>query len=119
MLFVLSRRNLPRHRQVIVAVVALVFDTAVISAYLLVYNLESGTPVGQVMYLAVVEAAVRFAILGPVVITALTLPVLIEFEHLRAHHAGESFHADYVTFQAGSQLIIGLIVGWLPAWNVT
>ena len=65
------------------------------------------------MYLAIVEAAVRFAILGPLVLTALTLPVLIEFERLRAEHAGESFHVDYVTFQAGSQVIVGLIVGWL------
>ena len=79
----------------------------VISSYLLIYNYESGTPVRQVMYLAIVEAAVRFAIIGPLVLTALTLPVLIEFERLRAEHAGERFHADYVTFQAGSQVIIG------------
>jgi signal transduction histidine kinase len=112
-IFVLSRRDLPRHRQIIVGITALVFDAAIISAYLLVFNFESGTPVRQVMYLAVVEAAVRFAVLGPLVITALTLPVLVEFEHLRSRHAGENFHADYVTFQAGSQVIIGLIVGWL------
>jgi signal transduction histidine kinase len=65
------------------------------------------------MYLAVVEAAVRFAIVGPLVLTALTVPVLIEFERLRSEHAGESFRDDYVTFQAGSQIIVGLIVGWL------
>ena len=113
MLFWLSRRDLPRHRQVLLAFVALAFDTAVISAYLLVYNFEAGTPVRQVMYLAVVEAAVRFAIAGPIVVTILALPVLIEFEHLRSRHAGEGYHADYVTFQAGSQVIVGLIVGWL------
>ena len=112
-LFFLSRRDLPRHRQVLLALTALAFDTAVICGYLLVYNFEPGTPVRQVMYLVVVEAAVRFAILGPIVLTALTLPVLIEFEHLRSHHSGEDFHVDYVTFQAGSQVIIGLIVGWL------
>jgi signal transduction histidine kinase len=111
--FWLSRRDLPRHRQVLLAFVALAFDTAVICAYLLVYNFESGTPVRQVMYLAVVEAAVRFAIVGPLVLTALTIPVLIEFERLRAEDAGESFRGDYVTFQAGSQIIVGLIVGWL------
>ena len=112
-IFVLSRRDLPRNRQIAVGIAALAFDAAIISAYLLVYNFEGGTPVRQVMYLAVVEAAVRFAVLGPIVITILTLPVLIEFEHLRSQHAGESYHADYVTFQAGSQVIIGLIVGWL------
>jgi signal transduction histidine kinase len=112
-LFWLSRRDLPRNRQVLLAFVALGFDTVLISSYLLIYNFESGTPVRQVMYLAIVEAAVRFAILGPLVLTALTLPILIEFERLRAEHAGERFHVDYVSFQAGSQVITGLIVGWL------
>src|SRR3954447_13090421 len=112
-IFWLSRRELPRRRQVLLAFVSLGFDTLVISSYLLIYNFENGTPVRQVMYLAIVEAAVRFAIIGPLVLTALTLPVLIEFERLRSEHAGDSFHTDYVTFQAGSQVITGLIVGWL------
>ena len=76
-LFFLSRRDLPRHRQVLLALTALAFDTAVICGYLLVYNFEPGTPVRQVMYLVVVEAAVRFAILGPIVQTAQTQPLLI------------------------------------------
>ncbi|MFL6014459.1 MAG: GAF domain-containing protein, partial [Gaiellaceae bacterium] len=112
-LFWLSRRELPRHRQVLLAFAALGFDTAVISSYLLIYNFEGGTPVRQVMYLAIIESAVRFAIVGPLVLTALTLPVLVEFERLRADHANESFHADYVSFQVGSHVITGLIVGWL------
>jgi signal transduction histidine kinase len=112
-LFFLSRRDMPRRRQALLALTALAFDTGVICGYLLIYNFEAGTPVRQIMYLAVVEAAVRFAILGPIVLTALTLPVLIVFEHLRSQHADEAFHVDYVTFQAGSQIIVGLIVGWL------
>ena len=32
---------------------------------------------------------------------------------MQSGHAGDSFHTDYVTFQAGSQVITGLIVGWL------
>jgi signal transduction histidine kinase len=112
-LFWLSRRDMPRRRQVLLAFVSLGFDTLIISSYLLIYNFENGTPVRQVMYLAIVESAVRFAIVGPLVLTALTLPVLVEFERLRAERAGEPFHTDYVTFQAGSQVITGLIVGWL------
>jgi signal transduction histidine kinase len=112
-LFVLSRRELSHDGQVILGMSALAFDTVIIAAYLLVFNFDSGTPIRQVMYLAIVEAAARFAILGPLVVTLLTLPVLIEFERLRSHNAGQKFHVDYVTFQAGSQIIIGLIVGWL------
>ena len=112
-LFVLSRREFSRPRQLGLAVSALAFDTAALSAYLLVYNFESGSPIRQVLYLAIVEAAVRFGIVGPLVLTVLTIPVLIEFEHLRAANAGEPFHADYVTFQIGGQIVVGLIVGWL------
>jgi signal transduction histidine kinase len=111
--FVLARRELPRRRQLTLAVVALGFDAAVLSAYLLVYNFESGSPIRQVLYLAVTEAAVRFGIVAPILLTALTVPVLVEFEHLRAKHSGETFRTDYVSFQAGSQVIVGLIVGWL------
>jgi signal transduction histidine kinase len=112
-IFVLSRREMSRPWQLVVAVSALAFDTAVFSAYLLVYNFDSGSPIRQVLYLAVIEAAVRFGIIGPIVLTALTVPVLIEFERLRADNAGEAFHADYVVFQVGGQIVVGLIVGWL------
>ena len=111
--FVLSRRDLPWPRQLTLAVAALLFDTGVLSGYLLVYNFESGSPVRQVLYLAVIEAAVRFGIIAPLVLTVATVPVLAEFEHLRAQHEGDHFRADFVTFQAGSQVIVGLIVGWL------
>src|SRR5205085_5010465 len=57
--------------------------------------------------------AVRFGIAGPLLLTAATVPILVEFERLRARHAGEAFRSDFVTFQAGSQVIVGLIVGWL------
>ena len=112
-IFFLSRREMPRQRQLMLAVIALAFDTAILSTYLLIYNFESGSPIRQVLYLAVIEAAVRFGIVGPIVLTILTAPVLVEFEHLRAGRGGEDFHADFVTFQAGSQVIVGLIVGWL------
>jgi signal transduction histidine kinase len=112
-LFALSRFEMPSKRQLLLAVSALVFDTAALSAYLLAFNFESGSPIRQVLYLAVTEAAVRFGIVGPLLLTVVTLPVLIEFEHLRARSTGERFHTDYVTFQAGGQIVVGLIVGWL------
>jgi hypothetical protein len=48
-------------------------------------------------------------------VTGLSIPFLIEFEHLRASRSGASFRGDYVTFQVGGQIIFGLIVGWLVA----
>jgi signal transduction histidine kinase len=111
--FALSRRDMPRERQLVLAVTALVFDTAILCAYLLVFSFQSGSPIRQVLYLAATEAAVRFGIVGPLLLTAATVPVLIEFEHLRARNAGERFHTEFVAFQAGGQVILGLIVGWL------
>ncbi len=111
--FGLSRRGLPRPRQLGLALTALAFDTAILSAYLLIYNFENGSPIRQVLYLAVTEAAVRFGIIGPLLLTVATVPVLIAFERLRADRVSESVRTDFVTFQVGSQVIVGLIVGWL------
>ena len=112
-IYVLSRRDMPHRRQFVLAVTALLFDTAILSAYLLIYNFDSGSPIRQVLYLAVTEAAVRFGIVGPLLLSVATIPVLVEFERLRADHADDTFRADFVTFQAGSQVFVGLIVGWL------
>src|SRR6266508_1905398 len=98
-LFVLSRLDLPRPRQLTLALGALAFDT--------------GSPIRQVLYLAVTEAAVRFGIVAPLLLTVATVPVLIEFERLRSMRGDHAFRTDFVTFQAGSQVIVGLIVGWL------
>src|SRR5206468_3253414 len=80
---------------------------------LLIFYSENGGPIRQVLYLAVIEGAVRFGIVGAVVVTLATAPVLLHFEDLRAHHAGERVHRDFVTLQVGGQLLVGLIVGWL------
>ena len=112
-LLLLGRLDLELTSQRALALGALLFDTAVVCAYLLVYSFEAGGPTRQLLFLAVVEAAVRFGTIGPVAVTAATVPVLIVYEHLRAAHAHESFHANYVTFQIGGQVILGLIVGRL------
>jgi signal transduction histidine kinase len=109
----LSRRDLTLSRQRALAVGATLFDTVVVGAYLLVYSFEAASPIRQIVYLAVVEAAVRFGRLGGIAVTAVSLPFLVEFEHLRATRTGTSFRGDYVTFQVGGQIIFGLIVGWL------
>ena len=112
-LLLLSRIELDLGRQRLLATLALAFDTAVVSSYVLVFSFEHGGPIRQVLFLAVIEAAVRFGILGPLAVTAAMVPVLIVYEHLRARNAGEHFQANYVTFQIGGQILLGLIVGHL------
>jgi signal transduction histidine kinase len=109
LLLVLSRRDLSQSRQMALSISALVFDAAIVSAYLLVYHFESSSPIRQILYLVVVEGAVRFGIAGGLAVTAATAPVLVLYEQLRAG----PFRLDYVTLQLTGEAVVGLIVGWL------
>ena len=113
-LFVLSRREWPRTAQRRLGLAALTFDFAIVSAYVLIYSFEQASPVRQIMFLPLVEAALRYGILGALVLTAASAPVMATFEWLRERHsAPRSYHVDYVTLQLGIEVLMGLIVGWL------
>jgi signal transduction histidine kinase len=114
LIFLASRRDEPPGGWGRLSVAALTFDTAVISSFTLVYSYEPGTPIRQLLYLPLVEAALRYGIRGALVLTGATTPILIFFEHLRADRfAPHTFQIDYLTFQLGVEAIMALIVGWL------
>jgi signal transduction histidine kinase len=105
----LSARALDR-----VGLAALAFDTAIVYAYYAIYQFEEGVPTRGLIYLAVVEAAVRFAIRGGVVLSLVMLPALVAIEWTRADQfAPREFDPRHVTIPFGIELIIGLIVGGL------
>ncbi len=108
-----SRIDLPRPRQVALSVTSLVFDIAIVSAYLLVFNFERASPIRQLFYLVVIEGAIRFGIVGGVLVSLASAPVLVVYEHLRVGHFNGNFRIDYVTLQLGGEVIVGVIVGWL------
>ena len=113
-LFALARLDLEGTRQQALSIAALVFDVAVLSGYTVVFSYEPGTPTPQLLYLAVVEAAVRYGIVGALGVAFGTAPALALFEQLRHRYAAPfDFRWDYVTFQFGVEVILGLIVGWL------
>src|SRR5215208_4558929 len=113
-LFLLSRREWPRPAQRRLGLAALTFDFAIVSAYVLIYSFEQASPVRQIMFLPLVEAALRYGILGALVLPAASAPVMATFEWLRERHsAPRSYHVDYVTLQLGIEVMMGLIVGWL------
>jgi signal transduction histidine kinase len=112
-LLVASRMDFAYPRQLALSVTALVFDIGALTAYLIVYDFERGSPIRQLLYLVVIEGAVRFGIAGGLVVTVATAPVLLVYEHLRIGHVGGDFRLDYVTIQLGGEAIVGLIVGWL------
>jgi signal transduction histidine kinase len=113
-LFRMGRRELNRRDQVRLGVLALAFDFAVVSAFVLVFSFQAESPVRQVLYLPLVEAALRYGIPGALALAAASAPVVAVFEWLRERRlAPMTYHLDYVTLQVGLEVLIGLTVGWL------
>jgi len=78
------------------------------------FSFEADSPVRQVMFVPLIEAAVRYGIPGAIGLTVASAPVIAVFERLRERRpAGGGYHVDYVTLQVGLELVMGLIVGWL------
>jgi K+-sensing histidine kinase KdpD len=113
-LWLVARRDLAPSGQRALGFSALAFDAAVVAAYVvLYYSYELNTPVRQVLFLPVAEAAVRFGVAGGVLLPLLLAPFLAWGEHLRADRYNQDFSADAVTLPLGIQILVGLIVGWL------
>jgi signal transduction histidine kinase len=113
-LFVVSRGVLADRALARLGASAMAFDFAVISTYVIVYSFERGTPIRQLVYLVIVEAALRYGMAGAVASALASAPVLVLFEWLRQRHSPpHEFRVNFVTFQVGVEVIMALIVGWL------
>jgi signal transduction histidine kinase len=111
--FALSRREWSKTALKRIGLAALTFDFAIASAYTLIYSFEQASPVRQVMYLPLVEAALRYGIVGALALTAASAPVMAGYEWLRSDRFARGYRFDYVTLQLGIEVLLGLIVGWL------
>jgi signal transduction histidine kinase len=112
--FWLGRRDWKQTAQRRLGLTALAFDFAIASAYALIYSFESESPIREVMFLPLVEAALRYGIAGALVLVAMSAPVMAVFEWLRERRfAPHDYHVSYVTLQLGLEVLLGLIVGWL------
>ena len=84
------------------------------SVYTLIFSFEQASPIRQVMYLPLVEGALRYGIIGAMAVVAASAPVMVAFEWLRERRfEPRTFRVDYVTLQLGLEVMIGVIVGWL------
>jgi signal transduction histidine kinase len=110
----LSRGEWSRRSQVALGACALAFDFAVVCAYVLLYTYQQASPIRQVIYLPLVEAALRYGIPGAVGLALASAPVMAVFEWLRQRRLDpQTYQVNYVTLQVGIELLIALIVGWL------
>jgi signal transduction histidine kinase len=92
------------------------FDTLIVATFALLYSFEYGSPTRWALIIVVVEAALRWGILGGIVLPLALVPFLWLCEHWRATRFGPpGFLDDRVSFPAGILLITGTIVGWLVA----
>jgi signal transduction histidine kinase len=112
--FFIDRGPFGEQAQRIICFASLSFNTVVISAYCFVFSFEAGTPIRQLLYLVVVEAALRYGLVGGVVMPLALLPVLVGTELFRADRfAPPELAFNHITFPLGLGLLMGLVIGWL------
>ena len=91
---------------------ALVFDTAFLSAWAVLYATEPGTPARELLVLAAVEAGLRYGPRGALW-AGTTLPALVLFEQRLSNALDAPFDVGHAVFPAGLYGLVGLVVGAL------
>lgn len=97
-----------------IGLAALIFDSAVVYGYVLVFAFEPGTPIRQLVFIPLIEAALRYGLVGGIAMPAFSAAALALTEWWREEHfPPQQFDIDRITFPVGVQLILGVIVGSL------
>ena len=94
----------------------LILDSVVVTAFVVIYQYEIGSPVNQLFFVLVVEAAVRYGIRGGLVMPFVIAPMLAFAEWWRVDRFESppvGYQVDHVIFPWGLCTITGVIVGWL------
>ena len=112
-IYVLSLRERTDRGALALGVAAQAFDTLVVSAYVVTYSMERTTLTPETLFVPLIEACVRFAIVGGIALAVASAPVMIAFERLHSGHFDQRFRYDFVTLHVGLELLLALIVGGL------
>jgi signal transduction histidine kinase len=98
----------------VIGLAALVFDSAVVYGYILVFAFEPGTPIRLLVFIPLIEAALRYGLVGGIALPVFSAVALSLTEWWREEHfPPQEFDIDRITFPVGVQLILGVIVGSL------
>jgi hypothetical protein len=93
---------------------ALAFDWAVVSSFVALYSFEVGTPVIQLLFLPVVEGALRYGARGGLLMPLASAPALAFFEWRQATRLElHPFDPGHILGPVGIELLVGLVVGIL------
>ena len=91
----------------------MVFDLAVVSAFVCIYSFEPNSPVRELLFLPVIEAALCYGVRGGLALPAASAPSLAFFESKASDDLGVAFDPGHVLGPIGLQVLVGLVVGLL------
>ena len=99
-----------RRRGIDPAAPALVWDTTIVSAFVVLYGFEPSSPVRQLLLVVVIESALRYGRSGAAWCVA-SVPALALFEWRASSRLDVAYDPGHVLAPLGVQLLAGLIVG--------
>jgi hypothetical protein len=91
----------------------LILDVLVVSAFVCIYSFEPNSPVRELLFLPVIEAALRYGVRGGLALPVTSAPALAFFESRTSDDLGVSFDPGHVLGPIGLQVLVGLVVGLL------
>ena len=100
----------------LIGLLGLTVDTVIVSAFVLIYQYEIGSPVNELFFVLLVEAAVRYGIRGGLLMPLAIAPLLALAEwwrESRFDNPPHGYQADHIVFPWGLLTLTGMIVGWL------
>jgi signal transduction histidine kinase len=114
--FLLSRADEFARASRRIGLLGLATDTVIVTAFVLIYQYEIGSPVNQLFFVLLVEAAVRYGIRGGLLMPLAIAPLLAVAEWFRESkfdNPPHGYQVDHVVFPWGLLTLTGMIVGWL------
>ncbi|HEY2327571.1 MAG TPA: ATP-binding protein [Gaiellaceae bacterium] len=93
--------------------IAMGFDFVVVSGYVILFAFDSGVAARQLLYLLVVEGAVRLGMIGGLGIALATLPIAYLAEWHRSDVLDSKVRTGVVAFQIVAELVMAVLVGWI------
>ncbi|HEX2293290.1 MAG TPA: ATP-binding protein [Gaiellaceae bacterium] len=113
-LLVLAYRVTSRESWRRIGLAALVFDTAVVYGYVLIFSFELGTPIRLLLFIPLIEAALRYGLRGGLALAVVSAGALALTEWWRGERFPPlEFELDRITLPVGILLIVGALVGSL------
>jgi signal transduction histidine kinase len=114
--FLLSRSEEFARAPRLIGVLGLTVDTVIVAAFVLIYQYEIGSPVNELFFVLLVEAAVRYGIRGGLLMPLAIAPLLALAEwwrESRFDNPPHGYQPDHTVFPWGLLTLTGMIVGWL------